>query len=74
MSQTQKTLVSLLITLLLFAGFCCFAFLGGFEYIEVKFYAPRMVRNKGETLEKIGQMPCLKNLRLMPFCRRMQAT
>lgn len=55
MSQTQKTLVSLLITLLLFAGFCCFAFLGGFEYIEVKFYAPRMVRNKGETLEKIGQ-------------------
>lgn len=55
MSQTQKTLVSLLITLLLFAGFCCFAFLGGFEYIEVKFYAPRMVRNRAETLEKIGQ-------------------
>ncbi len=55
MSQTQKTLVSLLITLLLFAGFCCFAFLGGFNYIEVKFYAPRIVRNRAETLEKIGK-------------------
>ncbi len=55
MSQTQKTFISLLITLLLFAGFCCFAFLGGFNYIEVKFYAPRIVRNKSETLEKIGK-------------------
>lgn len=55
MSSVQKTLLSLLITLLLFAGFCAFAFSGGFNYIEVKFYTPRMVHSRTQLLKKLGE-------------------
>ena len=54
MSSSHRTALSLLLTILLFSGICAAAFFGGFRYIEMHYYEPRVVENITRTLDSIG--------------------
>ncbi|MBR4004643.1 MAG: hypothetical protein IKI90_02225 [Treponema sp.] len=54
MTSGHKTALSLLITVLTFSLLCVFAFAGGFNYIEMHFYEPRIVKNINQTLDGIS--------------------
>ena len=55
MSSGQKSAISLALTLVVFVAVCALAFTGGFNYLEVKFYAPQKVSRITEMLEKTGK-------------------
>ena len=54
MSSSHRTALSLLLTVLLFSAICAAAFFGGFRYIEMHYYEPRVVENITRTLDAIG--------------------
>ncbi|MBP5751976.1 MAG: hypothetical protein J6W60_03840, partial [Treponema sp.] len=54
MTSGHKTALSLLITVLIFSLMCVFAFAGGFAYIEMHYYEPRIVKNVNQTLDSIS--------------------
>lgn len=54
MSSSHRTALSLLLTVLLFSGICVAAFFGGFRYVEMHYYEPRVVENITKTLDAIG--------------------
>ena len=54
MTSGHKTALSLLITILIFSLMCIFAFAGGFAYIEMHYYEPRIVKNVNQTLDSIS--------------------
>lgn len=54
MTSGHKTALSLFITVLIFALLCVFAFAGGFSFIEMHYYEPRIVKNINQTLDSIA--------------------
>ena len=52
-TSLPKIALSLLISILMFAGCLLFSFAGGFKIIEVQYYAPRVIGNINSRLEKI---------------------
>lgn len=52
-STAPKIALSLLISILIFIGCMFFSFAGGFKYLEVQFYEPRVIGNTNSRLEKI---------------------
>ena len=54
MSSGQKTALSLLVSIFVFAACLAYAILGGFEFIQIRFYQPRIVQNVNGRLEKIA--------------------
>ncbi len=53
-SSGQKTALSLLVSIFVFAACLAYAILGGFEFIQIRFYQPRIVQNVNGRLEKIA--------------------
>ncbi|MCR5125397.1 MAG: hypothetical protein K6B43_09415 [Treponema sp.] len=54
MTSGQKVAVSLLVSVVLFAVFTVFAFVGMFNFVETKFYQPMVVEGIEERLVKIS--------------------
>ena len=54
MTSGHKTALSLLITILIFSLLCVIAFAGGFAFIEMHYYEPRIVKNINQTLDSIS--------------------
>jgi hypothetical protein len=50
MRQSLKISLSLLIALVLSAAFSVLAFRGGFDYLQVAFFQPRVLRERGQAL------------------------
>lgn len=53
MTSLPKIALSLLISVVVFAGCLLFSFAGGFKIIEVQYYTPRVIGNINNRLEKI---------------------
>ena len=54
MRQSLKISLSLLIALALFAAFSVLAFRGLFDYVQVAFFQPRVLRERAETLATVA--------------------
>ncbi|MCQ2240976.1 hypothetical protein [Treponema sp.] len=53
MTSLPKVALSMLISVVVFAGCLFFSFAGGFRLIEVQYYTPRVIGNINDRLEKI---------------------
>ncbi|WP_407399790.1 hypothetical protein [Treponema sp.] len=53
MTSLPKIALSMLISVIVFAGCLFFSFAGGFRLIEVQYYTPRVIGNINDRLEKI---------------------
>ncbi len=55
MKASHRTALSLLLTIIIFAAISLAAVFGGFRYVEMHYYQPRVVNNITKTLDSIGK-------------------
>lgn len=54
MKASHRTALSLLLTIVIFTAICLGAVFGGFRYVEMHYYQPRVVNNITQVLDNIG--------------------